>query len=64
MAIAVILISVYLVQNLDEPQSNPSVTIIKAAIIDQLNDDIPNQYFQDQAFLLVNVSNVDQYLKI
>jgi len=58
-AIAVILISVYLVQNLDEPQSNPSVTIVKAAIIDQLHDDIPNQIFQDRATQYLTTAGYD-----
>lgn len=47
--IAVVLISVYLVQNLDDTQSNPSITIAKAVIIDQLHDDLPSQFFQNQA---------------
>jgi len=61
---AIILISIFLLQNLDDNQSSPSVTIIKAAIIDQLHDDLPNPYFQNKTteYLMTAGYEVDLYI--
>jgi len=62
-AAAIILISIYLLQNLDDNQSNPSTTITRAAIIDQLHDDLPSPYFQNKIteYLLTAGYEVDLY---
>ena len=62
-AAAIILISIYFLQNLDDDQSDLSTTITRAAIIDQLYDDLPNPYFQNKTteYLLTAGYEVDLY---